>query len=107
MTEYASRRQRIARELPEHKADASLVSGLPNVRYLSGFTGSNALLVLTSGKTVLFTDPRYTIQACEEADCVVRIERKSLYSAVAAWLGRKKLKRIAIERSRLTLAAYT
>jgi Xaa-Pro aminopeptidase len=107
MTEYASRRKRIARELPEHKADALLVSGLPNVRYLSGFTGSNAQLVLTGSQAVLFTDPRYTIQAREEVDCAVRIERKSLYGAVAAWLGRKKLKRVAIERSRLTLAAYT
>jgi Xaa-Pro aminopeptidase len=107
MTDYATRRRRVARELPEHQSDALLVSGLPNVRYLCGFTGSNALLLLTAGQTVLFTDPRYTIQAGEEADCPVRIERGSLYEAASKWIARKKLKRIAVERSRLTLGAYS
>jgi Xaa-Pro aminopeptidase len=107
MTEFENRRRRIARELPDQKADALLVSGLPNVRYLSGFTGSNALLIVTGKQSVLFTDPRYTIQAGAETDCPVRVERKSLYEAAAKWLGGRKLKRIAIERSRLTFAAYT
>ena len=107
MTDLATRRKRVARELPEHKADALLVSGLPNIRYLCGFTGSNALLLITSAQAVLFTDPRYTIQAGEESgDCTVRIERGSLYEAVAKWIARKKLKRIAVERSRLTYGAY-
>lgn len=107
MSEYATRRRLIARELPQHKADALLVSGLPNVRYLSGFTGSNALLLLTAGQAVLFTDPRYTIQAAQECDCTVRVERKSLYDAVSKWIARKKLRRIAIERSRMTFGAYS
>jgi Xaa-Pro aminopeptidase len=107
MTDYAARRKRVARELPEQKSDALLVSGLPNVRYLCGFTGSNALLLLTAGQAVLFTDPRYTIQAGKEADCMVRIERGSLYQAVSKWIAKKKLKRIAIEQSRLTFGGYT
>ena len=60
-----------------------MVSGLPNVRYLSGFTGSNALLLLSKDQAVLFTDPRYTIQASQESDCTVRIVRGSLYDAAA------------------------
>jgi Xaa-Pro aminopeptidase len=107
MTDFALRRQRIARELPEYKSDVLVVSGLPNVRYLSGFTGSNALLLLTATQAVLFTDPRYTIQASEESDCPVRIERGSLYAAASKWIAKKKLKRIAIERSRLTFGAFS
>ncbi|HYP08755.1 MAG TPA: Xaa-Pro peptidase family protein [Bryobacteraceae bacterium] len=107
MTDYKIRRRNVARELPQHKADVLLVSGLPNVRYLSGFTGSNAVLLLTAEHAVLLTDPRYTIQAQEECDCNVRIERGSLYEAASKWIARKKLKRVAVEQSRLTLAAYS
>ena len=44
-----------------------LVTHLPDVRYLCGFTGSNAALVLAGGRAVLFTDGRYTAQAKAEA----------------------------------------
>ena len=43
-----------------------LVTHLPDVRYLCGFTGSNAALALTRFKARLFTDGRYTAQAAEE-----------------------------------------
>jgi Xaa-Pro aminopeptidase len=40
-----------------------LVTHLPDVRYLTGFTGSNAALAVTAKQAVLFTDGRYTVQA--------------------------------------------
>ena len=39
-----------------------------NVRYLSGFTGSTAYLVITPEKRVLTTDGRYTVQAAEQCE---------------------------------------
>jgi Xaa-Pro aminopeptidase len=45
---------------------ALLVTNLPDVRYLSGFTGSNAALAITRHAVRLFTDGRYTTQAAEE-----------------------------------------
>ena len=107
MSEYAQRRKRIIRQLNEHKADVLLVSGLPNVRYLSGFTGSNALLLLANSQAILLTDPRYSIQASQETDCTARIVRGSLYDAAAKLLKRKKWKRIGIERNRLTFGGYS
>src|SRR3984957_6117350 len=47
--------------------DGLLVTHLPDVRYLCGFTGSNAALVLAGGRAGLFTDGRYTAQAKSEA----------------------------------------
>ena len=50
--------------------NALLVTHLPDVRWLCGFTGSNAALALLGGRgsrTVLFTDGRYTAQAKAEA----------------------------------------
>jgi Xaa-Pro aminopeptidase len=47
-------------------ADALAVTHLPNILYLTGFTGSAALLLVTQDKALLFTDTRYTLQAREE-----------------------------------------
>ena len=60
----------------ELKIDALLVSALPNIRYLSGFTGDNGLLLVTPDSQTLFTDPRFTIQAAEECTCEVKIVTK-------------------------------
>jgi Xaa-Pro aminopeptidase len=107
MTPFAKRRQRVARDLSDFKSDVLIVSGLPNVRYLSGFTGSNAIVLIAAGQSILFTDPRYTIQARTESDCSVRIIRGSLYDGVSKVLKNRKWKRIAIERNRLTVAGYS
>ena len=73
MTE--ARRSRVLSALHERDLDGLLVTTLVNVRYLTGFTGSNgAVLVRASGDAVLLTDGRYKDQAREEApdlECVV------------------------------------
>ncbi|MGB1223673.1 MAG: aminopeptidase P family N-terminal domain-containing protein, partial [Mycobacterium sp.] len=65
----SQRRDRLRQLLASAALDALLVSDLLNVRYLSGFTGSNAaLLILTGSETpVLATDGRYRAQAAEQA----------------------------------------
>ena len=64
------RRKRAAAAAKAAGVESLLVTHLPDVRWLSGFTGSNAALVLdsgrkggTAGRAVLFTDGRYTTQA--------------------------------------------
>lgn len=52
--------------LNEHDVDAVLVSFLPDIRWAVGFTGSNALLVVTPGAAHFLTDGRYTTQAGAE-----------------------------------------
>ncbi len=91
----------------ELKIDALLVSGLPNIRYLTGFTGDNAQLLITPNSQTLFTDPRYTIQASEECTCPVKIHAKRpLDQAVAESIRRKKFKRIGFEASRIPYDVY-
>lgn len=46
--------------------DALVVTNLRNVRYLTGFTGSAGLLLVTEDDAVLVTDERYTTQADEQ-----------------------------------------
>jgi Xaa-Pro aminopeptidase len=61
--EFEVRREAIAAGLAERKVDGLLVAFSPNLRYLSGFTGSNGNLLLTAERSILFTDPRYQIQS--------------------------------------------
>jgi len=64
-----------------------VVTHLPDVRYLSGFTGSSAALAVTSRAARLFTDGRYTAQAAEEVKAA-KVEIVSGAPAVSAvqWL---------------------
>ena len=67
--------------------DGLLVTHLPDVRYLCGFTGSNAALVLAGGRAVLFTDGRYTAQAKAEAvGTRVVIAKKPAVVAACEWI---------------------
>jgi len=75
---YFQRRDNLKAQIGASGLDAMLVTDLVNVRYLSGFTGSNgALLVFADDRgAVLATDGRYRTQAAEQApDLEVAIER--------------------------------
>jgi len=64
-----------------------LVTHLPDVRYLSGFTGSSAALAVTRRAARLFTDGRYTTQAAEEvASAKVQIVTGPPAVAAVQWL---------------------
>ena len=64
----ADRAERLLALLPEAEVDALLVSALINVRYLTGFTGSNGLAVLGPQTRAFVTDFRYVEQAADEVD---------------------------------------
>lgn len=106
IAEYAARRARLAELLAGHTADALLISALPNVRYLTGFTGSNAMLLVSSRAAVLVTDPRYELQASQQTDCAVRIAKGPLVKTVASLLRRRRLEKIGFESARLSFATY-
>ena len=75
---------------------------LPNVRYLSGFTGSNGAVLLSAERAVLFTDPRYATQAPLESDCEVKIGKGALVKEIAAQVKRLRLKSLAFESNRIS-----
>ena len=104
--EFESRRETIADGLAERKLDALLVSFSPNLRYLSGFTGSNGNLLLMPGRCILFTDPRYQIQVTQETTCQVRIAKGPLVVDVLAAIRRLRLGRIGYEPARMTCGFY-
>jgi Xaa-Pro aminopeptidase len=71
--DHPLRRRRLVAELPGLLVDAMLITRLPNVRYLTGFSGSNAQLLITEAKSVFLTDSRYEEQARREVPDLPRV----------------------------------
>jgi Xaa-Pro aminopeptidase len=92
--------------LPEWKIDALVVSSPANVRYLTGYAGSNGLVLIADSNAHFFTDPRYALDASRQITCKVHIEKKPLIAAAAAVAKRKRFKRIGFESSWLNYADY-
>jgi Xaa-Pro aminopeptidase len=102
---YARRLRFLRSHMKQQGTDALLVTHLPDVRYLCGFTGSNAVLALTLHRTVLFTDGRYTLQARQETHAVrVAISRKSAQREACAWLEAAGVKSCAFDPAYTSVA---
>ena len=56
---YRARVERLVAGLAGHEIDALLITDLTNVRYLTGYTGSNGAVVVTPARSVFLTDFRY------------------------------------------------
>jgi Xaa-Pro aminopeptidase len=83
----AARWKAVRAEMAHRAIKALLVTHLPDVRWLCGFTGSNAALAVTASSAMLFTDGRYTAQAREETrGARVTIAKKSALREACALL---------------------
>jgi Xaa-Pro aminopeptidase len=81
---FAERAQALSERLRQEALDGLLVTSLPNVRYLTGFSGTNAILLVTAAQRWLFTDFRYADQAAAEAGDAARVvvETASLWRGI-------------------------
>lgn len=105
--DHKQRMRHVQGSLEDSRLDALLVTYLPNIRYLCGFTGSAGILAITESRAILFTDGRYTQQARDEVRAAkIRIEQgKSAMASATGWLrSHHRLKRIGIEPANLTVA---
>src|SRR5437588_991044 len=76
---HQARRANALQALVEPGLGAFLVTNRHNVRYLTGFTGSNGMVLLSANsEAILYTDPRYTVQSKQQADCKIRIAKGPL-----------------------------
>ena len=103
---YASRIKQVRAALSAKRLDALLVTHLPNVLYLSGFTGDSGYLLVEQDRTTLFTDGRFTVQAREEAPWAkLVLQRASLSATVGAYLARVKPS-VGYSPAQLTLSTW-
>ncbi|MEQ7122934.1 aminopeptidase P family protein [Actinopolymorpha sp. B11F2] len=103
---HAARRERLRSVLAGTDVPAALVSALVNVRYLSGFTGSNAaLLVAVDGTCVLATDGRYGDQAAAECPDVDIVVDRRLLPVLVQHAVEIPVTRLGVETHALTVDA--
>jgi Xaa-Pro aminopeptidase len=109
---YEKRQKQLQSALAPARFDALLFTHPPNIRYLCGFTGSTAALLVTHGKCVFFTDGRYTEQARHEVSGArIVAASKPPLTLLSEWLKAHKpvargLKRIGFEAGHLAFASY-
>ncbi|MBI2443713.1 MAG: aminopeptidase P family protein [Candidatus Magasanikbacteria bacterium] len=90
-----------------YRLNAILIADLLNVRYLSGFTGTNGLILITKKQKFFFTDSRYTEQAKQEVKgfALVRSDR-DLFNTILKILPPKKLRRLGFAAGATAYAQY-
>lgn len=106
-TGHRGRRDRLRAAVPED-LDAVLVSDLINVRYLSGFTGSNAALLCTpdSDADSIATDGRYTTQVRQQSPDLPAIIERDVAGALLDCAARSGARRVAVEADHLSVAGF-
>ncbi|MEI6306381.1 MAG: Xaa-Pro peptidase family protein [Deltaproteobacteria bacterium] len=101
-----SRRSRLNRFFEENRLDAILITDLSNVRYLSGFSGSDGALLVTQSVCCFLCDSRYTVQARDEVrgaevrECPVRLD------VLAEMAAEKRFVRLGFEAACTTVSDY-
>jgi Xaa-Pro aminopeptidase len=91
----------------DRRLDALVLSDLPNIRYICGFSGTNGLLAVTPRHATLLTDPRYRDQARREArNASVAIVAGSLSRALPGVVRFAQGARVGYEEDVLTVARF-
>jgi Xaa-Pro aminopeptidase len=106
LTEIEQRRRGVSQQLASHKVDALIVSSAANVRYLSGYAGSNGLMLMTPGEAHFFTDPRYAAEIAATVTCKAHVAKGPLILDAAAVIKRKGLRKIGFEPAWMNLDQY-
>jgi Xaa-Pro aminopeptidase len=99
------RQAALRKSLEAEGLDGLLVTHLPNIRYLTGFTGSAALLLVRGDATILISDFRYASQAPTEVGtaAVVEIDQRSVWDRLGRVLGGGPAGSVGIESQSLTV----
>lgn len=88
--------------------DGLLITNLKNLRYLTGFAGTNGYLFLTSDATRFYTDGRYAIQASQmvkEAEITIAGNHAAVIEYLNALTKEQNLRRIGYEATHVTVAS--
>jgi Xaa-Pro aminopeptidase len=108
MFDHKERIRLLRAALEKNRLDAFVTSFMPHLRYLTGFSGSNGLCIITHAKVFFLTDFRYKEQIRDEIVCsrsfitsgeiIEKAAKEKLFS---------RCKRVGIEKEYLTLAQYS
>jgi Xaa-Pro aminopeptidase len=88
------------------RLDAYLAVRMSNIRYLTGFTGDDAVLLVTAGGVFLITDGRFDIQARGEVRGAEVVVADRKWAEAARRLRSARSRRIGYEAASLTMESF-
>lgn len=99
--------KKVRKQLKNNGIDALLVTNIYNLRYLTNFTGSTGLALITEDQAYFVTDFRYTEQAAEEAAGFEIVKNEGLiYKEVARLVEQDKIGKLGFEETDISYAIY-
>lgn len=108
-----SRIERLQNQLDELKIDGLMINGDWNRRYVTGFTGSNGVVLITKDDVLLITDYRYFEQAKKQSGLHVVLHaehtghKHKIYDEVAKQINDMGIKRLGFEQQHLNFGNYS
>jgi Xaa-Pro aminopeptidase len=87
--------------------DAFVFFHLPNIRYLSGFSGSDGVMIVTCGESGFLTDSRYTTQARQQVSANSIREYRVKIDGILEFLAEKSAVRVGFESDTLAYATVS
>jgi Xaa-Pro aminopeptidase len=104
---FRSRRERLQEALETRKLSSLLVTFPVDIAYLTGFRGSAGVALFTRSEATLWVDPRYTLQARDDAHGVEIVETKrGLLEAAGKVLRRRSFGRMGFDNTHLSAQGY-
>ncbi|MFN2609638.1 MAG: M24 family metallopeptidase [Actinomycetota bacterium] len=106
--DHENRLSRLRERLTAEGIDGLFVTDLTNIRYLSGFTGSNASLLISRDRAWFFSDGRYATQAPEQvhnADILIYTQGGQYGDLIKKALSQTALSRVGFEAANITMAS--
>lgn len=105
MIDYEGRLTSLRSKLGEQELDGLLVTNLTNVRYLTGFSGTNGQVFVGTDRSVFLSDPRYEARARSLVKATeIAIYPSRLADRLKPIVEERKAGRIGIEAKTMTLA---
>jgi Xaa-Pro aminopeptidase len=101
-----SRMQTLRENFSGDQVDGILFSNMNNIRYLTGFTGSEGFLAVSAKRALLLVDGRYTTQAASEVQNISVIQYANKIQGIQQAIGDLRLKKIGFEASFMTVDMY-
>jgi Xaa-Pro aminopeptidase len=109
MDRTASRREDLRRTLEADKVGAYLVSNPTNVRYLTGFTGEDSVLLLSRDRAILVSDGRFTTQLtqeCPDLDVMIRDVGATLIDGIVSGVASLPIHSVGFETAAVSVAEF-
>ena len=96
----------ISRKLADFKIHGLVFLNIINIRYLSGFTGSDGVLIICPDRSLLLVDGRYTTQAALDVQNIPVIEYKDKACGIIQAIKDLSLKHVGFEALSMSVDMY-